>query len=78
LRAYVDKDRLDDIEVGNLGTLVKQMEITVSSGKMKCHEEIERKQNRTYSESRELEPDNEQRLECEIPRDVIEDNTKGE
>lgn len=36
LRAYVDKDRLDDIEVGNLGTLVMQMEISVSSGKMKC------------------------------------------
>jgi len=50
LRAYVDKDRLDDIKVGNLGT----------------------------SESRELEPNNEQRLESEIPRDVIKDNTKGE
>lgn len=50
LRAYVDKDRLDDIEVGDLGT----------------------------SESRKLEPDNEQRLECEIPGDVIEDNTKSE
>ena len=33
LRAYVDKDRLDDIEVGNLGTLVKQIETSVSSGK---------------------------------------------
>jgi hypothetical protein len=27
LRAYVDKDRLDDIEVGDLGTLVMQMKI---------------------------------------------------
>ena len=33
LRAYVDKDRLDDIEVGNLGTLVKHIEISVSNGK---------------------------------------------
>ena len=42
------------------------------------HEETKRVQKRTYSESRELEPDNEQRLECEIPGDVIENNTKGE
>jgi hypothetical protein len=32
LGAYVDKDRLDDIEVGDLGTLVK---IMVNNGKMK-------------------------------------------
>ena len=36
LRAYVEKDRLDDIEISDLGTLVKQTEINVSSGKMKC------------------------------------------
>jgi hypothetical protein len=58
LRAYVDKDRPDDIEVGDLGTLVMQMKISVSSGKMKRREETEREQEKTYSESRELEPDN--------------------
>jgi len=30
------------------------------------------------SESRELKPDNEQRLEGEIPGEVIEDNTESE
>ena len=33
LRAYVDKDRLDDIEIGDLCTLAMQMKISVSSGK---------------------------------------------
>jgi len=33
LRAYVSKYRLDDSEVGDLGTLVMQMEISVSGGK---------------------------------------------
>ena len=60
LRAYVGKDWLDDIEVGDLGTLEMQMEISISSGKMKWGKQAEREQKRTYSESRELEPDNEQ------------------
>ena len=42
LRAYVDKDRPDDIEVGDLGTLVMQTKIRVSSGTMKEREENRR------------------------------------
>ena len=66
LRAYVGKDRLDEIVVGDLGTLSRQMEISVE-----WREERAEQQNRTYSESREMKPDNEQGLEGEIPRDVI-------
>lgn len=32
----------------------------------------------TYTEGRELEPDNESRLEGEVPGDVVEDDAEGE
>ena len=68
-RAYVGEDGLDDVEVCHLCALrMRKGKLTGSEGE----------ERNTYAESRELEPDDECRLEGKVPGNVIENDTEGE
>jgi hypothetical protein len=64
------------------GDIVSGEKIATATHNEGVKEDVARKKKKiertTYAEGWELEPDDEERLEGKVPRDIVEDDTEGE